>query len=291
LSFSVIIPSRNASNLVPCVEAVRRAEPTAPIVVVDDGIDWTEAWHLKNIVQVIEGVKPFVFARNVNRGIQACAVSNCHPAVSSCHPEQREGSAVPNCHPEQREGSAVLGDIVLLNDDAILETPFGFHELEEASKAHPEFGVISAVTNVVGNLAQQPRDLGLREEPRTLAFVCVYIPRATIDRIGLLDERYVSYGWDDNDYCRRVREAGLKLGIFDDCFVDHSSLRSTFRGLPHESGDICSVRKLEVVCTVTRNCDNLSPLVVPALTVVCRTRPAISTPGEELYRVKWGDTA
>jgi|HubBroStandDraft_2_1064218.scaffolds.fasta_scaffold05955_7 GT2 family glycosyltransferase len=218
MSFSVIIPSRKASNLVPCVEAVRRAEPTAEILVIDDGIDWSAAWHLKPIVKVIEGVKPFVFARNMNLGIQACA-----------------------------------GDVILLNDDALLETPFGFHELEEASLAHLEYGVISAVTNVVGNLAQQPRDMGLREEPRSLAFVCVYIPRATIDRIGLLDERFTSYGWDDNDYCRRAREAGLKLAIFDDCFVDHDSLHSTFRGLPRAAGDIA--------------------------------------PGREIYRAKWGDTA
>ena len=219
MSFSVIIPSRNASNLIPCVEAVRRAEPTADIIVIDDGVDWeTEFWHLKNGRQVIKGVKPFCFARNMNLGIQACA-----------------------------------GDVILLNDDALVETPFGFHELEEASKANPEFGVISAVTNVVGNLAQQPRDVGLREEARTLAFVCVYIPRSTIDRVGLLDERFISYGWEDNDYCRRVREEGLKLGIFDDCFVDHSSLHSTFRGLPHAAGDIA--------------------------------------PGREIYRAKWGDTA
>lgn len=207
--FSVIIPSRNASNLATCVMAVRRAEPTSDIVVVDDGIDWSEAGYLKHRVRVVEGVKPFVFARNMNLGIRACA-----------------------------------GDVVLLNDDAILETAFGFHELEEASKAHPEFGVISAVTNVVGNLAQQPRDAGLREEPRTLAFVCVYISRATIDHVGLLDERFSSYGWEDNDYCRRVREAGLKLGIFDDCFVDHSSLHSTFRGLPHAAGDIAAGREI-----------------------------------------------
>lgn len=209
MSFSIIIPSRNVLNLVPSVEAVRRAEPTAEIIVVDDGVDWSAALHLLCSVKVVPGVKPFIFSRNVNLGIQSC-----------------------------------VGDVVLLNDDAILETPFGFHELEEASRAHPEFGVISAVTNVVGNLAQTPKDQGLREEPRTLAFVCVYIPRATIERIGLLDERFSGYGWEDNDYCRRVREAGLKLGIFDDCFVDHSSLHSTFRGSPRAPGDIAAGREI-----------------------------------------------
>ncbi|HEV2169932.1 MAG TPA: hypothetical protein VGR40_03235, partial [Candidatus Binatus sp.] len=70
---------------------------------------------------------------------------------------------------------------------------------------------------------------------------------------GLLDERFANcYGWEDNDYCRRVRESGLKLGIFDDCFVDHSSLHSTFRGMPRAGGDISQ--------------------------------------GREIYRQKWGDT-
>ena len=163
MTFSVIIPSRNAANLVPCVKALRDCEPVAPILVIDDGVDWSEYPGLRVApgLTVIEGQKPFIFARNCNLGIRACE-----------------------------------GDVVLLNDDAILKTPFGFHELQEASQAHPEFGVISAVTNVTGNLAQQPKDVGLREEPRTLAFVCVYIPRTTIDRAGLLDERFTAYGWE-----------------------------------------------------------------------------------------------
>jgi hypothetical protein len=211
VSFSVIIPSRTFSNLLPCVEAVRKHEPAAPILVIDDGIDWSAAWHLRSALTIIPGAKPFCFARNCNLGIQLCE-----------------------------------DDVILLNDDALLETPFGFHELEEASRAHPEFGVISAVTNVTGNLAQQPKDIGLREEPRTLCFVCVYIPRATLDRVGLLDERFTAYGWEDNDYCRRVKDAGLKLGIFDDCYVDHGSLRSTFRGGPRAAGDISAGRAIYV---------------------------------------------
>ena len=39
MSLSVIIPSRTASNLIACVEAVRRHEPEARIVVVDDTPD------------------------------------------------------------------------------------------------------------------------------------------------------------------------------------------------------------------------------------------------------------
>jgi hypothetical protein len=62
-----------------------------------------------------------------------------------------------------------------------------------------------------------------------MGFVCVYIPRTVIDRVGLLDERYVGYGYDDDDYCKRVRDAGLKLAVSGKCIVEHASLPSTFR--------------------------------------------------------------
>jgi len=82
--------------------------------------------------------------------------------------------------------------------------------------------------------------------------VCVLIPRRTIETVGLLDERFGGltangqriYGWDDNDYCRRVRNAGLKIGIHDGCYVDHGSLKSTFRGDPRAAGDISAGREL-----------------------------------------------
>ena len=71
-----------------------------------------------------------------------------------------------------------------------------------------------------------------RDEPRTVAFVCVLIPRRTIERIGLLDERFCFYGFDDNDYCRRARIAGLAdrgriaVGYKADLnVIDHAALR------------------------------------------------------------------
>jgi GT2 family glycosyltransferase len=70
----------------------------------------------------------------------------------------------------------------------------------------------------------------VRDESRMVCFVCVFVPRRTLEAVGLLDEQFVGYGCDDDDYCLRVRKAGLKIGIFDGCFVDHSTLKSTYRG-------------------------------------------------------------
>jgi GT2 family glycosyltransferase len=200
VSLSVVIPSKMASNLVPCLEAVRKHEPAARLIVVDDGMDFS--WLPRPDLMPCEfhpGVNPFVFSRNINVGIRA----------------------------------AGSDDVVLLNDDALLQTPGGFTLLQQAARDNPEYGVIAASSNGVGNVRQNRQGSGLRAEPRMVCFVAVLVPRRTIDAVGLLDERYTAYGFDDDDYCLQVRRAGLVIGIHDGCFVDHESLRSTFRGGAH----------------------------------------------------------
>lgn len=201
MSFTVVIPSKNASNLGLCSLSVFEHEPAARIIVVDDGLP--SDLFLAKPAEFIPGLKPFVFARNCNIGIRA----------------------------------AGNDDVILLNDDALMKTPGGFTALAAVAAEHPEYGVISAVTNSAGNPGQFRKNIGLREEARMVCFVCVYIPRTTIERVGLLDERYVDYGMDDDDYCFSVRAAGLKIGIFDGCFVDHLSLKSSFRGEARAGGN------------------------------------------------------
>jgi hypothetical protein len=104
---------------------------------------------------------------------------------------------------------------------------------------------VSPACNNVGN-QNQWRQTGdrIRQESRQICFICVLIPRRTIDTVGMLDERFVGYGMDDDDYSLRVRKAGLKLGIYDGCFVDHSSLTSSFRGPAGAGGDFLPNMKL-----------------------------------------------
>jgi glycosyltransferase involved in cell wall biosynthesis len=189
---TVIIPSRNIANVQPCVDAVRRLNGDARIVVIDDGIENANSLG----VELLSGEKPFIFSRNMNAGIRF----------------------------------AGRDDVLLLNDDAILKTEGGFTALQKAAAERPEFGLIAATTNAVGNANQLPRGVGLREDPRQVCFVAVLIPRTALDKVGWLDERFTAYGFEDDDLCYRVRLAGLKIGIHDGCFVDHASLTSTFRG-------------------------------------------------------------
>jgi GT2 family glycosyltransferase len=161
-------------------------------------------------VQWVDGIKPFVYARNINVGIAAAG----------------------------RE------DVLLMGDDVRFITGSLWDLAREASVAG--LGACSAgVVGTVCNPNQHPvycrceRGGGrmhvhpdIRPELRMLAFVCVYIPRRTLDQIGPLDERFAGYGYDDNDYCRRIVEAGGKLGVSDAAVVEHASLPSSYRTRP-----------------------------------------------------------
>lgn len=206
----VIIPSKTSSNLFPCVAAVAQREPSAQIVVVDDGLD-----RIPGNVDAIHGEKPFVFSRNVNIGIR---------------------------HALEAYGGR---GVIVMNDDAILETPLGFNLMANAAAEHPEYGIIGSTCNNVGQRNQWRREgEELRFEPRMVCFVCVYIPRTTLSTVGLLDEQFTGYGFEDDDYCVRVRKAGLKVGIHDGCYVDHGSLVSTFRGKPMAPGQLNEGRRI-----------------------------------------------
>lgn len=203
---AVIVPSKTAENLEACAWARLDMDgDCGPLIVIDDGLEyWPESCDGATF---LKGISPFVFARNINLGI-----------VHAMKQPDIQG-------------------VILSNDDAILQTTSGFSLLAQAAAEHPEYGIIAATCNNVGNVNQWPKGIGLREDPRMVCFVCVYLPRTTIERVGLLDERFSGYGLDDDDYSLRVRKAGLKIGIHDGCYVDHGSLKSTYRGDPTTPAD------------------------------------------------------
>ncbi len=201
--FSIIIPTARSENLIPCVTSILAMEPAldpSRIIVVDDGARVGSEDTLKGITWVT-GDKPFCFARNVNLGIKKAP-----------------------------------GDVIILNDDTTLETKFGITSMSYAVRGSYGIGVCSAAINgFVGNPNQKRvGPTGLRQESRVVAFICVYIPRKVLDGIGRLDERFVGYGWEDNDYCRRAIQAQLRLVVYDGCVVRHGDTvkTSTFRSRP-----------------------------------------------------------
>jgi GT2 family glycosyltransferase len=200
--FSIVILSKNPDNCMSAVMAIYMNEPDIPrqnIIVVDDGAKKKAFPNCPNITW-LDGVKPFIFARNANVGLR---------------------------HAFESGSDAVI----LLNDDAVLSIKRGFSDLYAAAGRDPSYGLVASSTNNVGNTNQHPRgDKHMRREKERLCFVCVLISRMAWEKVGPLDEQFIGYGFDDDDYSRRVLSAGFRLGVWDGCFVDHGSLPSTFRG-------------------------------------------------------------
>lgn len=200
----IIIPSGSPENLVACAVAIRRSEPTLDpkdIIVIADPVAWGQDDDEPHEMTWILGKRPFVFAEAVNKGINAAGGD----------------------------------DVIVLGDDGILETPLGFTKMLAAARKH-NYGMLSAsIRGLVGNRRQALTPGDTREivdEPEFLCFVCVAILRSTIDKAGLMDERLTGYGFDDNAYCLLAKRAGVKMGTYTGCIVEHGSRPSVYRSRP-----------------------------------------------------------
>lgn len=215
---SIIVLAWNRWDLTErCLRSLERTTTVGNgnVVVVDNGsIDETPRRLIEfpwaRVLTLPENVG---FVRGVNSGIRAC--------------------------PDDR-------DIVLLNNDATLLEE-GWLELLADAAAPSDAGIVGCrllvSPGVLGNagawilpddcwgegFGSFERDLGqfrgLRDVP-TLQFACVYIPRRTLTRVGLLSEEFVSY-FEDADYCLRIRDAGLRVLCHGDVAVLHDSHGST----------------------------------------------------------------
>ena len=148
--------------------------------------------------------------------------------------------------------------ILLLNNDTIVTTAW-LRRMLRAMESNPAIGMVGPVSNFVSG-QQQIEGVGSREsgvgeegndelrarieefarkwgaandgrliETERLVGFCLLIRREVIDRIGFFDERFGIGNFEDDDYCRRAREAGFNLVIAADSFVHHFGGR-TFIG-------------------------------------------------------------
>lgn len=198
-SYYVGILSRLAENAVKICASIRAAGETVPIVIADDGLPENVGLDRFSPLTRIPCTRPFNFARNSN-------------AVIGRFPDQ---------------------DVFLINDDAVLlGNGKPIHFLRETA-LEPGSGVVSAaIDGKVGNRFQSmlpglpvKRPLG----KLTACFVAVYLSRTVIERVGILDERFDGYGFEDSDYSVRCRRVGLRNLVDARCVVKHDWTSSTFR--------------------------------------------------------------
>jgi GT2 family glycosyltransferase len=179
----IAIPSRFDAHLHPLIASIREKAPYK-VVPLDDGLTNPPRGSIKC-------PRPFIYSRNINLAFK----------------------------------KYYGHDFVLLNDDTIMETQNPFSTLRDIANEHS----IDILSPKIKGHARNPWQTTARrlpDEPHKtkymVAFVAVFLSRRALERVGLMDERFRYYGWDDDDYCLRARLAGLKIGITRRVVVRHN---------------------------------------------------------------------
>lgn len=226
---AVLIPSRYPDHLLACLERLALRQERwwrrARLVVADNGLPRTvrREWPQATWVDVSD---PFNFARAINLAVRA---------ASGC-------------------------DYFVLNDDTLMLSNAWLDMLEITMNRHPDGLIAARVSGVVTPASEQGRELHpleVVESGTMLAFVAVLIPQAIWADVGELDERFSGYGYEDDDYCRRVLAKGYHLYVTGSVHVQH--------GLSGHTGSSSYRRRY-------------GPEGVRAL----------ADEAEEIYRQKWG---
>jgi Glycosyltransferase like family 2 len=180
---TIIVPSRYPDIFESCRDSIDRFAPLENKILVRDGHDIMPPENWKTI-QGPEG--KFVYSRNINLGLKEAT-----------------------------------GDVLLCNDDVVFTHRGTIETMQNILDKHPEVGIISPlIDGMVGEYWQGHATQTLHYTDCRLCFVCVLIRKEVVEQIGLLEE-FTGYGWDDCDYCRRIVNAGWKMGVTARATVKH----------------------------------------------------------------------
>ena len=238
---TVVIPAYGpADTTIDTVRSVRETTDFGKVrvIVVDDGSPAEHQARLAEIegAEVVLGEENVGFAANVNRGLRMVDE----------------------------------GDVVILNNDIVahrgwlegLQRAAWESDSSSLEEEHVNAGIVGGkllypdgriqFAGTVRNLGApewfdhryrfQPADHGPANVPMPVlgaTGACMYVKRAVLDEIGLLDERY-GMAFEDIDYCLRAWEAGFRVLYEPTAVLTH--LESVTRGMVQGERELASQR-------------------------------------------------
>ncbi len=202
-----------------CLESIRRHTPEPhEIIIIDNGSsDGSREWLRQrateqSTIRLIENQENRGFSAGCNQGMQAAK-----------------------------------GDYLLLINNDTVVTPGWLSGLLEPFK-DPRTGIVGPLTSISSGIQEWPwleyQNLAelddfairLRQQQRywwikcrRIVGFCMLFRRSLMEQIGLLDERFGSGNYEDDDYCLRAALAGYQNLALGDVFIHHVG-QATFSG-------------------------------------------------------------
>jgi len=224
MKLSIIIVSFNAKEfLKKCLESIYRYIDISAyeIIVVDnDSIDGSAKMVKKEFskVELIENSKNLGFAKAVNQGIREAKGE----FIFLLNPDSEIKRGVLRKlieFAEKNPDAGVVGVKLLNPDGSIQPSIYHFPTIFRAIKEF-WFGQRGAYEKYAP-AGMEPVEVD------AVTGAAMLISRKTIEKVGFFDERYFMY-FEDLDYCRRVRKAGLKVYYFPRAEIIHHHGKSAF---------------------------------------------------------------
>jgi GT2 family glycosyltransferase len=218
----VIVTHNSAAYIGHCLDSVRRnsAYASYEVIVVDNGSRDGTADLLREVASRDNRVHAVVQANNAG-----------FAAGSNLGARQAKGEY-----------------LILLNADTIV-TEGWMERLIRHQRGDLSLGIVVPVTNWAGNEARinvnytnlremedfsaslAREKMGRSLEIRVAPLFCALIPRPVWEHAGELDERFETGMFEDDDFSRRVLQAGFRIVCAEDCFVHHFG-QGAFSKLP-----------------------------------------------------------
>lgn len=218
MDLSIIIVSFNVKNLIKeCIESILKTKNgfIYEIIIVDNASTDESVEAVKGLrvrgLRIIENKKNLGFAKAVNQGIKSAKgdyILILNPDTKVKTDSLKKILNFAKSHPEV----GIVGAKLINPDGSIQPSVYHFPSLK---RAFLEFWL--------GKKGEYEKYAPLTKNPLEVDAVTgavMLISKRTIEKVGLFDERYFMY-FEDLDYCRRVKRAGLKVFYFPEAPVLH----------------------------------------------------------------------